>query len=105
MGMSDLGRGTVRAKPVYVGLHHYSDAYGSVCSPDVKRTPSFDAPVRTNDVHRSAQAMVAGFADDLPVDFVEIDEPLVIEHERDMRRLPSELTHDVDALLVTDLPA
>jgi len=100
--MSDLGRGTIRIKPVYIGLSHYSDVYGSVCSPDVKGTPPFEAPT-TEEVHRSAQAMVEGFADDLPVDFVEIEQPLVVEHERDMRRLPAELTHDVDALLVRSL--
>lgn len=97
--MSDLERGMVRVKPVYVGLHHYSDVYGSVCSPDVKGTPPFDAP-SAEKVRRSAQTMVDDFADDLPVDFVQIEKPLVIEHERDMRRLPSELTYDVDALLV-----
>jgi len=102
IAVSELGRGTVRVKPVYVGLHHYSDVYGSVCSPDVKGTPPFDAP-STAQVHQSAQAMVDSFAEGLPVDFVEVEEPLVIEHERDMRRLPSELTYDVDALLVRTL--
>jgi len=100
--VSELDRGTVRIKPVYVGLHHYSDVYGSVCSPDVKGTPPFEVP-STEEVHRAAQAMVDSFADDLPVDFVEIEQPLVVEHERDLRRLPSELTHDVDALLVRTL--
>jgi L-fucose isomerase-like protein len=100
--MSELDRGTVRIKPVYVGLPHYYDVYGSVCSPDVKGTPSFEPPT-AEDVHASAQSMVDGFAEELPVDFVEIDEPLVVEHERDMRRLPAELTYDVDGLLVRTL--
>lgn len=93
------GRGTVRIKPVYVGLHHYHDVYGSVCSPDVKGTPPFEAPA-AQEIRDAAQSMVDRFADSVDVDFVELDDLLVVEHQRDLRRLRSELTYDVDALLV-----
>ncbi len=97
--MSELDRGTVRIKPVYIGLHHYSDVYGSVCSPDVKGTPAFEPPT-AEEVRESARAMVEQFADSVAVGFVQLDELLVVEQQSDLRRLRSELTYDVDALLV-----
>ena len=99
MTMSCPDRGTVRIKPVYVGIHHYSDLYGSVCSPDVEHTPPIQAP-GSEQIRSSARAMVESFEDGTDAEFVELDEPLVIEQHADMRRLASELTHDVDALLV-----
>ncbi len=100
--MSELDRGTVRIKPVYIGLHHYTDAYGSVCSPDVKGTPAFE-PSTAEEVRDAARQMVEQFADSLAVGFVQVEEPLVVERQSDLRRLPSELTYDVDALLVRSL--
>lgn len=100
--MSELDRGRVRIKPVYIGLHHYSDVYGSVCSPDVDGTRPIDAP-DPQELRDSAQQMVQRFADSVGVGFVQLDEPLVILEQRDLRRLRSELTYDVDALLVRSL--
>ncbi|MCD6361501.1 MAG: hypothetical protein J7M38_11650 [Armatimonadetes bacterium] len=92
-------RGTVRIKPVYIGIHHYADVYGSVCSPDVKGTPPIDAPT-PEEVRNSARTMVEGFRDSVALGFVELEDPFVIQHQRDLRGLASQLTHDVDALLV-----
>ncbi|MEA3402962.1 MAG: hypothetical protein U9R79_17105 [Armatimonadota bacterium] len=99
MTTSQQGRGTVKIKPVYIGIHHYSDVYGSVCSPDVKGTPPIDAPA-AEDVRTSAEAMVTSFQESTDVGFVELDDLYVIHEQRDLRGFPSELTHDVDALLV-----
>ena len=100
--MSDLDRGTVRIKPVYLGLHHYHDLYGSVCSPDVKGTPAFEPPT-AEEVRAAAEAMVKQFADSVTAGFVRLDEPLIVEQQSDLRRLRSELTYDADALLVRSL--
>lgn len=100
MTMSDRDRGTVRIKPVYIGIHHYSDVYGSVCSPDVEGTPLIEAP-GADELRDSAQKMVQRFTDSVGVEFVQVDEPFVIQEHRDLRRLHSELTYDVDALLVS----
>ena len=97
--MSDSDRGTVRIKPVYIGIHHYSDVYGSVCSPDVRGTPPIEAP-GSEQIRKSARAMVESFEDGTDAEFVELEEPFVIEEHADLRRLASELTRDVDALLV-----
>jgi L-fucose isomerase-like protein len=99
MTMSDGDRGTVKIKPVYIGLHHYSDAYGSVCSPDVEGTPPIEPP-GSEEMRRSARAMADSFRDAATVEFVEVEPPSVIEEHRDLRGFASELTHDVDALLV-----
>jgi len=99
MTMSDTARGTVRIKPVYIGIHHYNDVYGSVCSPDVRGTPPMEAP-SSEQITSSARAMVESFEKGTDAQFVELEEPFVIEEHADLRRFASELTHDVDALLV-----
>jgi len=99
MTMNDPDRGTVRIKPVYIGIHHYGDVYGSVCSPDVKKTPPMQAP-NSEEIRSAARAMVDSFRKGTEAEFFELGEPHVIEKHQDMRRLASELTHDVDALLV-----
>jgi len=98
--MSGLDRGTVRIKPVYIGIPHYSDVYGSVCSPDVDGTPPIGAP-GAEEVRDSAQKMVQRFRDRADVNFVHVDDPFVIQEHRDLRDFTSQLTHDVDALLVS----
>ncbi len=102
--MSDPDRGTVRIKPVYIGIHHYSDVYGSVCSPDVQGAPAIEAPA-AEQIRHSAQKMVERFTESLGLGFVQVDEPLVILEHRDLRRLRSELSYDTDALLVQSLGA
>lgn len=97
--MGESERGTVRVKPVYVGIHHYSDVYGSVCSPDVEGTPPIDAP-SSGELRGSARAMVERFLDGTGAAFVEVEDPFVVEKHHDLRQFASELTHDVDALLV-----
>jgi len=96
MTMSETDRGMVKIKPVYIGIDHYSDVYGSVCSPDVEGTPP-KSPPAAEDIRSSARSMVENFRDSVNV---EVQDPYVIEHHRDLRRFASELTHDVDALLV-----
>lgn len=97
--MEELQRGIVKIKPVYVGIHHYRDVYGSVCSADVTGTPPFPAPTM-EELEESTNKMINGFKNSLEVDFVEIEEPLTIKEHMDMRKLPGELTYDTDALLV-----
>jgi len=97
--MSDLKRGIVKIKPVYVGIHHYRDVYGSVCSADVTGTPPFPAPTMEQ-LEKNANGIVERFKKGLDVDFVEIDKPLVIKEHIDMRKLPAQISYDTDALLV-----
>lgn len=97
--MGDLQRGIVKIKPVYVGIHHYRDVYGSVCSSDVTGSPPFPAP-SMEQLKKSTTEMVERFKSRLEVDFVELDKPLTIKEHIDMRRLLGELTYDTDALLV-----
>jgi len=94
-----LQRGIVRIKPVYIGVHHYQDVYGSVCSADVTGTPAISRPGR-DQLEAAAQAMVEKFERNLQVDFVRLADPLVVENHQDLRRLPAELSWDIDALLV-----
>ena len=102
--MGVLQRGIVRIKPVYVGLHHYRDVYGSVCSADVGGTPPIPAPA-LEDLSKAAQGIIDRFRQGLEVDFVEVEKPLVVKEHEDLRRLPAELNYDVDALLVGTLGA
>lgn len=97
--MEDLQRGIVKIKPVYVGIHHYRDVYGSVCSADVTGTPPFPAPTM-EELKESTEKMVKGFKNNLEVNFVDIDKALTVKEHKDMRKLPTELTYDTDALLV-----
>ena len=100
--MRVLQRGIVKIKPVYLGLHHYRDVYGSVCSADVEGTPPIPAP-SSEELSKATQDMIDGFKQSLEVDFVEMEEPLIVKEHEDLRRLPAELSYDVDALLVGNL--
>ncbi|RKX99554.1 hypothetical protein DRP77_13055 [Candidatus Poribacteria bacterium] len=92
-------RGIVRIKPVYIGLHHYTYVYGSVCSADVVGTPPFPKPKR-EDLERRASEMVERFKEGLKLDFVEVEEPFIVSEQSDLRALPSQISYDTDALLV-----
>jgi len=93
-------RGMLSIVPIYVGIHHYRDVYGSVCSEDVVGTPPIPAP-RTEDLAAAAQGMVDAFMDDASrLDFVQVTEPLIIQQHQDMRKVAATLTYDTDALLV-----
>ncbi len=94
-----MDRGIVRIKPVYIGIHHYRHVYGSVCSSDVVGTPPISPPSQT-ELQASARALVERFKESLEVDFVRLEEPLIISEHSDMRTLPAALNFDVDALLV-----
>lgn len=97
--MKDLKRGIVRIKPIYIGIHHYRYVYGSVCSDDVEETPSIPAPKR-EELEKATQEMISNFRENLDVDFVKIEDPLVVQEHQDLRKLPRELSYDTDALLV-----
>ncbi|MEA3345196.1 MAG: hypothetical protein U9Q78_02955, partial [Chloroflexota bacterium] len=94
-----MQRGIVKIKPIYIGVHHYRDVYGSVCSADVVGTPPIPSPTR-EELEASTQAMMERFEENLEVDFVHLEDPLIIEEHEDLRRLPTKLSYDVDALLV-----
>lgn len=95
-------RGTVKVKPVYIGIHHYRYVYGSVCSSDVQGTPPIPPP-RPEELERAARRMVEDFREGLDLDFVRVEEPFLVREQRDIRKLTSELTYDMDALLVGTL--
>ena len=99
MSINDPDRGTVTIKPIYIGIHHYQNVYGSVCSPDMKGAPPIDAPTAT-EIRDSVRRMIEQFHAGTEAGFVEVAEPYVVAEHRDMRALASELTYDVDALLV-----
>ena len=94
-----MKRGVVRIKPVYVAIRHYRETYGSVCSADVEGTPPVPA-VENDELAERVRRLASDFQDGLKLDFVEVETPLVIKEEADIRRLPRELTHDADALLM-----
>jgi len=100
--MDNFKRGIVKVKPVYIGIHHYRDVYGSVCSEDVVGTPPISPP-KMEELKKAAQEMIERFKKSLKVDFVEIKEPLIIKEHKDLRKLPLELNYDTDALLVRTL--
>ena len=97
--MNDVQRGVVRIKPVYIGIHQYRDVYGSVCSADVEGTPPIPAP-SMQELEKATQGMIDRFQEGLEVNFVEMEKPLMVKEHEDLRRLPAELSYDVDALLV-----
>ncbi|NQS89208.1 hypothetical protein HQ584_05410 [Patescibacteria group bacterium] len=102
--MNNLKRGVIKIKPVYTGIYHYKDFYGSVFAPDRSLLGKGTIPVsasKVEKVEKMAREMVKEFKKGLKVDFVEVKEPLVIKEQKDLRRLPVELSYDVDALLVT----
>ena len=97
--MDENSRGIVKIKPVYIGLYHYRERYGSVCSPDVKGTPQVPK-VELREMMGEAQKLVKRFKEKIRLDFVDVKEPFIISSHRDLRRLPENLTYDDDALLV-----
>ncbi len=97
--MADEDRGIVRIAPVYVGLHHYTRVYGSVCSADVEGTPSFPEPDREQ-MQREAERMAEDFRNSANVDFVHVMEPLLVAEHRDMRNIRRFIDLDTDALIV-----
>lgn len=98
--MNESKRGIVKIKPVYVGIHHYRDVYGSVCSADVVGTPPI-APPTNEELEKATSGMVSRFKESLGgADFVEVEKPLIIKEHEDFRKLPAELSYDTDALLV-----
>ena len=97
--MDENSRGIVKIKPVYIGLYHYRERYGSVCSPDVKGT--LQVPRRElQEIREEAQKLIKRFKEKIRLDFVDVKEPFIISSHRDLRRLPENLTYDDDALLV-----
>jgi L-fucose isomerase-like protein len=93
-------RGVVRVKPIYVGLYHYRYAYGSVVSPDVTGTPPVSFP-STEELEKAAREMVEKFKKSIhELDFVVVEEPFIIKSHEDVRRVPSVLTYDTDAILI-----
>jgi len=92
-------RGIVRIKPIYLGLHHYTDVYGSVCSADVEGTPAFPG-ITEEEAQESADKMVEEFEEGVDVDFVETEDPLVVTRHEDLRSVPKQITLDTDALIV-----
>lgn len=90
-----MKRGTVKVKPIQVGIHHYQEVHGSVCSADVEGTPRIEPPRREQlDLQISMQANALS-----KHDFVHVERPLVVYAQQDMRRVAGELTHDTDAIL------
>jgi L-fucose isomerase-like protein len=97
--MKDLKRGVVKIKPIYIGLYHYRYAYGSVVSPDVTGTPIISS-LSVEELEKAAQEMVEKFKGNIQADFVEVEAPLIIREHKDMRKVPSELSYDTDAILI-----
>jgi len=94
-----MKRGLLRIKPVFVGIPHYREVYGSVCSADVQGTPPIPAQADA-ELRERARELAGNFDKQVGVDFVQMDQPLVIKEHEDLRRLPAEVTCDTDALLV-----
>ncbi|RLI39383.1 hypothetical protein DRO64_10600, partial [Candidatus Bathyarchaeota archaeon] len=97
--MNENSRGIVKIKPVYIGLYHYRERYGSVCSPDVKGTPQIPK-IRLQEITEEAQKLIKRFKEKIKLDFVDIKEPFIISSHEDLRRLPEILTYDDDALFI-----
>jgi len=92
-----LQRGIVKIKPVYVGIYHYLNVYGSVCSPDVIGTPPVPSK-RLEELENEAQKIVERFKERINVDFVEVEKPFVIKDHKDLRRFPWGGIQDKDDL-------
>src|SRR6056297_63001 len=88
-------RGIVRIKPIQIGLHHYTDVNGSVCSADVEGTPKFERPTLiSQDFQIAARA-----AKYRKYDFIEMEPPLTVYDQNDMLRIPEVISLDTDAIL------
>ena len=94
-----MERGIVRIKPVFVGVAHSREVYGSACSGDVEGTPRVTVPEQ-EELQQRARELADNFSQRADMDFVQMDEPLLVKEHADLRRLPAELTYDTDALLV-----
>lgn len=90
----------VKVKPVYIGLHHYRRAWGSVCSPDLQGTPQVSRLTREEAEGRAAELAEAFRRRAEGLGFVEVEEPFVAIKPSDLYRLPGELTMDTDAILL-----
>jgi len=99
-----MNRGVVRIKPVLIGIPHYQEVHGSVCSDDVEGTPPVVAPEQ-EELQQRARELADNFSQRTDVDFVQMDEPLLVQDHADLRRLSAELTYDTDALLVKGVGA
>jgi len=97
--LDENSRGIVKIKPVYIGLYHYRERYGSVCSPDVKGTLQVPK-IGLQEIREEAQKFIKRFKEKIRLDFVDVKEPFIISSHRDLRRLPENLSYDDDALLV-----
>lgn len=102
--MNNLNRGVVKIKPVYLGISgaYYQDFYGSVAAPDRALLGKGTIPVSTpkvEELEKAAKEMVEGFKKSFKVDFVKVEEPLVVKEQKDLRKLPTELSYDTDALM------
>ncbi|MCD6291633.1 MAG: hypothetical protein J7M34_14130, partial [Anaerolineae bacterium] len=73
-----MTRGIVKIKPIYIGIHHYRDVYGSVCSDDVIGTPPI-APPTQETLEAATQSLVDRFKQSVGVDFVQIEAPFIIK--------------------------
>ena len=81
-------RGIVKIKPVYLGISYsFPWSYPNI-------------PMKDREAQKQAQQMVENFKQSLEVDFVEIEEPLIVMEHSDFRKLKAELSYDTDALLV-----
>ena len=81
-------RGIVKIKPVYLGITYYFPwSYPNV-------------PVKAQEAEKEAWQMVENFKESLEVDFVKVEEPLIVMEHSDFRKLKAELSYDTDALLV-----
>jgi len=97
--LDENSRGIVKIKPVYIGLYHYRERYGSVCSPDVKGTLQVPR-MELQEIREEAQKLIKRFKENIRLDFVDVKEPFIISSHRDLRRLPENLSYDDDALLI-----
>lgn len=98
--MNELRRGIVRIKPIFFGILPYHDVYGSVCSSDVVGTPPISNP-KIEELKQSTSDMILRFKNRFEkFDFIEVEKPFIIKDHKDFRRLSSELSYDIDGLLV-----
>lgn len=101
--MENQERGIIKIKPVYIGIHHYRDVYGSVCSDDVEGTPPIEAPSE-EELREKTQVITEEFRKKTDtLGFVEIEKPFIIKEHEDFRKLPALVTCDTDAFLVGNL--
>lgn len=93
-----IARGTVCIKPVYVGISHYRDVYGSVCSADVEGTPPVEPP-KEAELEQNSRRLINNFREHAKVDFLHVEDPLIVREHADPHRLSEEMKYSTDALL------